>query len=79
MEQLELFELPPVVVEEFTNNDYETPEHIAKAIAGLILPSDHYILEPCAGTGQIAKEIDSDKNIDCVEIKLSRFLQGYDW
>jgi hypothetical protein len=78
MEQLKLFndvESQP----EFTNNDYETPSKIAQAITGLILPSDHCILEPCAGTGQIARHFPKDKYVDCFEIKPSRFYQGHDW
>ena len=79
MEQLNLFENDPVVVEEFTNNDYETPSKIAQAIAGLILPSDRCILEPCAGTGQLVKHFPFDKQVDCVEFKPSRFVKGHDW
>ena len=40
----------------FNKNDYETPDNIAKAMAKLILPTDRYILEPCAGTGQVVKQ-----------------------
>ena len=75
MEQLKLFndvESQP----EFTNNDYETPSKIAQAIAGLILPSDRYILEPCAGTGQLVKHFPKDRGIDCVELKHSRYMKG---
>lgn len=43
--------------EDFTNNDYETPDRVASAMAALILPTDRRILEPCAGTGQIIKAI----------------------
>lgn len=41
----------------FNKNDYETPSHIAAAMCKLILPTDEFILEPCAGTGQILKHI----------------------
>ena len=40
----------------FNKNDYETPDHIAAAMAKMI-DGDEAILEPCAGTGQILKEI----------------------
>jgi hypothetical protein len=75
MEQLKLFNDMESRLE-FTNNDYETPDKIAKAIAGLILPSDHYILEPCAGTGQLIKYFPANRCIDCIEIKCSRYLEG---
>jgi hypothetical protein len=65
----------PVKLEEFTNDDYETPDAIAQAIANLVLPTEKYILEPFAGTGQIVKYLPSDRIIDVVEIKRSRYLQ----
>lgn len=62
-------------VEEFTNDDYETPDKEAQAIAGLVLPADINICEPFAGSGQIVKYLPSDRIIDVVEIKRSRYLQ----
>lgn len=63
-------------VEEFTNDDYETPDKEAQAIASLVLPTDINICEPFAGSGQIVKYLPSDRPSDCVEIKQWRFLQG---
>ena len=64
-------------VEEFTNDDYETPDKEAQAIASLVLPTDKYILEPFAGSGQIAKYLPSyAAEVNCIEIKKSRFTQG---
>ena len=62
-------------VEEFTNDDYETPGKEAQAIASLVLPADRNILEPFAGSGQIVKYLPSDRNIDVAEIKRYRYLQ----
>jgi hypothetical protein len=42
---------------DFNKNDYETPDWVAKAMAKMILPGDQKILEPCAGTGQILRQI----------------------
>ncbi len=57
---------------EFTSDDYETPDDVAKAMATLVLPTDKNILEPFAGTGQIVKYLPSDRIIDVVEIKRTR-------
>jgi hypothetical protein len=62
-------------VEEFTNDDYETPDKEAKAIASLVLPTDKNILEPFAGSGQIVKYLPSDRIITVAEIKYCRILQ----
>jgi hypothetical protein len=60
---------------EFTSDDYETPDDVAKAMATLVLPTDKNILEPFAGTGQIVKYLPSDRNLDLVELKGSRYTQ----
>lgn len=62
-------------LETFTNDDYETPDYIASAMANLILPGDKNILEPFAGTGQIVKHLPGNRTIDLIEIKRSRYLQ----
>jgi hypothetical protein len=62
-------------VEEFTNDDYETPDKEAKAIASLVLPTDKNILEPFAGSGQIVKYLPSDRISTVAEIKYCRILQ----
>ena len=61
-----------------SNNDYETPDWLSKAMANLVLPTDIEILEPFAGSGQIAKYLPSDRSVKCVEIKYSRFSRGKD-
>lgn len=59
---------------EFTNDDYETPDWLAKAMCNLVKPTDRQILDPFAGTGQIFKYLPtSDRLITCIEIKRSRF------
>jgi hypothetical protein len=76
MNQLTLFEAQVIVSDDFTNDDYETPDWLAVAMSNLVLLTDREILEPFAGSGQIAKYLPSDRLIECVEIKHSRFLQG---
>lgn len=66
-------------VESFTNDDYETPDKEAQAIASLVLPTDINICEPFAGSGQIVKYLPSDRSIDAVEIKLSRARKILEW
>ena len=64
-------------VEEFTNDDYETPNELAIALASLTLRTDKHILEPFAGSGQIANYLPCyAAQVDCVEIKKTRFTQG---
>jgi hypothetical protein len=75
MNQLALFE-EQVTTDDFTKDDYETPGWLSLAMSRLVLPTDRLILEPFAGSGQIAKLLPSDRLIECVEIKYSRFLQG---
>jgi hypothetical protein len=55
MSQLELIPRPPSQWE--TSDDWETPARVAKQIAGLIKPWDFLIVEPSAGTGQIARHL----------------------
>ena len=59
----------------FNKNDYETPDNIAQAMAQLVLPTDRYILEPCAGTGQIARALLENENVTILanEINKERF------
>ncbi|MFN9053564.1 MAG: hypothetical protein ACK5V6_11330 [Pseudanabaena sp.] len=75
MNQLALFQ-EQVTTGDFTNDDYETPDWLSKAMANLVLLTDKQILEPFAGSGQIAKYLPGDRSIECIEIKYSRFLQG---
>jgi hypothetical protein len=58
---------------EFNTDNYETPNHIAKAMASLVLHSDKKILEPCAGNGQIAQFLPDHAH--CNEILLDRYEQ----
>lgn len=67
----------------WSNDDWETPDDIAKKMAGLMKPSDRIILEPCAGTGQIFKYLGRQRlameikpEIDCVEEHWSRYEKG---
>lgn len=53
--QLELIPRAPSPWE--TSDDWETPDRVAKQMAGLIKPSDLLIVEPSAGTGQIARHL----------------------
>jgi hypothetical protein len=76
MNQLTLFEPQVIVSDDFTNDDYETPDWLAKAMANLVLPTDKQVLEPFAGSGQIAKYLPTDRSVECLEIKYSRFLEG---
>jgi hypothetical protein len=78
MNQLALFEESVTLSDDFTNDDYETPDWLAAAIANLVLPTDREIFEPFAGSGQIAKYLPSDRSVKCIEIKHSRFLKGKD-
>jgi hypothetical protein len=72
MQQLTLFNTRQSS-EEFTPDDYETPDYIAKAICDLVLPTDICILEPFAGTGQIAQHLPKKTiNVYCNEIKKVR-------
>jgi hypothetical protein len=71
---------------EFTSDDWETPDSVAKAIASLVLPSDFDILEPAAGRGQIAKYLPRDRRVTLNEIKVNRFdelcqieVPGVEW
>ncbi|WP_193199853.1 hypothetical protein [Nostoc sp. MG11] len=62
----------------WNTDDWETPDSIAQAMTQLILLSDLYILEPCAGTGQIVKHIAHPymRNILCMDINKSRMEKG---
>ncbi len=65
-------------IEEWTSDDWETPNDIAGAIARLIQPHEMDILEPAAGTGQIIKAISYHVNrrVVAIEQKKSRYRQG---
>lgn len=75
MNQLTLFPLE-IFEDNFTPDDYETPDYVAEAMSKLVLPSDRSILEPFAGTGQISKFLPDDRFVDCFEIKGSRVAAG---
>ena len=57
-------------------DDWETPQWLAKKMAGLLLPSDRAIWEPSAGTGNIAAEIPKGKHLICSELNHARYLVG---
>lgn len=71
---MQLSLLPHTQSEEFTSDDYETPCNVARAMASLVREDEQHILEPFAGTGQIAQFLPN--NVLCNEIKHSRFLKG---
>ena len=53
MKQLSLIPSAPDTWE--TSDDWETPNDLARRIAGMVKPRDRFIIEPSAGTGQIAQ------------------------
>lgn len=65
-------------VDEWTNDDWETPSPIAQQIGALIRDDERFILEPAAGTGQILRFIkwDLDPFVVAVELKPDRFNRG---
>lgn len=71
MQQLTLF---PETQFDWTTDDWQTPTDLAKKIAGLVTDSDRVILEPAAGSGQIAQFL--PQGSWCVESNLQRVAQG---
>ncbi len=65
-------------VSNWTPDDWQTPDAVARAMAQLVTPSDYFILEPAAGTGQIAKYILDPyfQSILCLDINQSRVDKG---
>jgi hypothetical protein len=58
---------------EWTNDDWETPDDVAKKMAGLIKGDDVLICEPCCGTGQIIKYLPlHTTELTCCEINSER-------
>lgn len=68
-QQISLFPLLDYEAD-FTPDCWETPDEIAQRIATLVLPSDRRIMEPAAGTGQIAQYLPDGSF--CCEIKPNR-------
>ncbi len=60
--------------DEFTGDDWESPPKIAEKIASLLLPSDKYVVEPFAGSGQIARLLPDDS--EAIELKPDRVRLG---
>lgn len=65
-----------VYPDDFCPDDWETPCDIARPMARLLLPSDRRVLEPAAGTGQIARWVDGDRFLVCNELNPVRFRRG---
>lgn len=65
--------------QEWSNDDWETPSHLAAEMAALIEPWETRILEPSAGTGQIVRRIidrrKSSAIITTIEPNYERFKQ----
>ena len=59
----------------FNADQYETPEHISSFLADRYLTDFYRILEPSAGTGNVAKYFDTVKT-DCIESDTSRYEIG---
>ena len=58
----------------FDRNSYETPPKEADLMAKLVLPTDNYILEPFAGTGQLIKAMSNvNANIRANELSQERY------
>lgn len=71
--QISLFPLPSLEAD-FTSDDWETPDDVASSMAALILKSERRVLEPAAGTGQIAQFLPS--GTFCCELKPHRVALG---
>jgi len=78
MRQLSLIEPESTSATGFTSDDWETPDPIAQLMASLVLPADRRILEPSAGTGQIAKYLpkSTDHMVVCNEINSYRHARA---
>lgn len=65
-------------LDDWTNDDYETPTDEARKIADLIRDDEWDILDPCAGTGQLIRPIEllNDRLITAIELKPSRVKAG---
>jgi predicted RNA methylase len=81
MTTLPLFPDSQTTEQPFDVNSWETPDSVAQKMAALVLPSDRRILEPAAGTGQIATAIQQVVDTDAtslvaIELKPSRLTAG---
>lgn len=79
-QQLTAFDIEQHHIEPWCNDDWETPDAVAMAmteIAASICADTAHILEPAAGTGQIAKYlVKVCDHVHCSEISPSRFRAG---
>lgn len=66
-------EAPPTE-DNWNPDNWETPNPVARAIASLIKPSDRLIVEPSAGSGNIAKYLPAGAT--CMEIDPVRYAKG---
>lgn len=71
--QISLFPLQDIETD-FSADDWETPDDIASSMAALVKTSDHRVLEPAAGSGQIAQFLPT--GTFCCEIKPYRVSLG---
>lgn len=77
MQQLNLFESEEGSFD-WCSDDWETPDWLATAISRFVTPTDRVILEPSAGTGQIAKHLKKfpKQKVYCIEPNRPRYNQG---
>jgi hypothetical protein len=78
VDQVKLFDVSEYdVAADFTSDGWETPPEIARKMADLVLPTDKRILEPAAGTGQIAKFLPKTLSVFvlCNELNPRRYLK----
>lgn len=71
--QISLFPLQDIEAD-FSADDWETPDDVASSMAALVKTSDLRVLEPSAGSGQIAQFLPTGSL--CCEIKPQRVALG---
>lgn len=74
MQQLSLFDDQSATA--WSNDDWQTPDNVAQAMTKLVKDSDRTILEPCAGSGQIAKFLPHNRKAICLEVNPDKVKHG---
>lgn len=75
MQQLNLISQTGISQTTWCSDDWETPPELAEKIEELLKPGEDYILEPCAGTGSLAKTLARLSYVTAFEISQTRFSQ----